>query len=776
MTTGPDAYEDLLATVLEAHGRGDADAVADLLAAHEHWRPQLERALERLREAGLLDADTAATAYPEQLGEFRLLQKLGSGGMGIVFLAEQTTLHRKVAVKLVRPELMLSPTARERFSREVLTVAQLQHPGIVPVYAVGQHQGVPYFAMEYVAGCSLDELLLSVRERPPQSLGAADFARAIGGPGHSPPPGSWWQAAVQVVAAVADAVAFVHERGILHRDIKPSNIMVTGAGRALLLDFGLAHAANDEALTRSGALLGSLPYMSPEQIRGEALDERTDVYSLGVTLYQLLALRVPFAGVGDAALRAAILGGQARELAALHPGLPRDLRWIVGKAIDVERSRRHGSMAAFAADLRALLDGRPVAARPLALPVRWWRWGRRHPFATGAVAAALALVVVGSIPLAIFERLRSGELDQARRSAEADLDHARRAIELLRQQAEALLAMRSPAAGALWLQMNHQARAFYAELLARHPRDRSLQHSLGAVERALASERWRAGDHLQARQHLQRLRELAAMDPAPGDVAAVQFAAGIDGLEARLCFEAYAFPEAAQFAERQLQALYALRSASPQTPELLTLIAHAENLLANVRGRQGQRADKLALLQAALATRRLVAAAAPSPAADLALAMQCNNLGEFGLGDPAATAAAMQLFDEAGKLLAALPAPWSERPSTLALRGEIACNAGVAAGELGRTDLAQEHLATARRQFRDLRSSDPDDLTHAYGLVRSELEIARLHLRLGDTATARRAVAAAIAEADAVLQRGESLALQSLRDDAHRLQGELPPP
>ena len=775
MSIDPDHYEELLATVLEAHGRGDGPAIAELLAAHPQQRAPIERALARLADAGLLDADSAAS-YPEQLGEFRLLQKIGSGGMGVVFLAEQLSLKRKVAVKLVRPELMLSPTARERFSREVLTVAQLQHPGIVPVYAVGQHQGVPYFAMEYVAGCSLDEVLLSVRDRTPQSLRGADFARAIGEGEATPQHGAWWQATVRVIAAVGEALAFVHERGILHRDIKPSNIMVTAAGRVLLLDFGLAHASSDEALTRSGALLGSLPYMAPEQICGEPLDERADVYSLGVTLYQLLALRAPFNGEGDAALRAAILAGRNQDLKRVHAALPRDLYWIVSTAIDVDRSLRYGSMAAFVADLRSLLEGVPVIARPLSPPVRWWRWARRHPFAAGAVAAVVAVVVLGSMPLAVVESLRSRELDAARRSAEADLDHARRAIDLMRNQAEALLAIRTQAASDLWLQMNQQAQSFYSEMLTRHARDRSLLHSLGDVERSLATERWHAGDHAQARRHVQRLRELAAMDGAPEDDEAVRFVASIDGLEARLCFEAFEFDDAARFAERQLRAATELLRRGPGDPESKVLLANTENLLANIRGRQGRREDKFALLQSALAHRRQVAAAAPSPAATLALAMQCNNLGEMWLDDIATSMESVPLFDEAGALLATLTGTWSDRLSTLTLRGEVACNAGVAASRLGRAPQALQHLATARRTFGDLRSIDPDDLTHAYGLARSELELARHHQRTGELGAARLAVTAALAAADAGLLTGESKALGSLRDDAARLQAELPPP
>ncbi|MCA8976102.1 MAG: serine/threonine protein kinase, partial [Planctomycetes bacterium] len=365
MTPAPaqSGYEDLLVAVFAARDRGDLAECERLVAAHPEHTAALRAALETMARAGFLDDAAAASGFPPLLGEFRLLQPIGGGGMGIVFLAEQPSLRRKVAVKLVRPELMLSGVARERFQREVETIAQLQHPGIVPVLAVGRHHGVPWFAMEFVPGCSLAEVLLSVAGRSTDSLDGDDFARAVGaGTGGDAVwcADGWWRTCVGVVAAIASTTAFVHARGILHRDLKPSNIMVTTEGHPLLLDFGLARvgaAADTPRLTRSGVELGSLAYMSPEQLRGEAVDERTDVYSLGVTLYELLALALPFAAVGDAELRLAIELGRHRPLRTQNRAVSPDLGLVVATAIDIDRERRYPSMAAMAADLRAVLEG-----------------------------------------------------------------------------------------------------------------------------------------------------------------------------------------------------------------------------------------------------------------------------------------------------------------------------------------------------------------------------------------------------------------------------------
>jgi serine/threonine protein kinase len=293
---------------LEEHGAAGVEAFC---RAHPDHASALRRRVDWLRRMGLVGdaaAPADATPPPQVLGGFRLVRKLGEGGMGVVYLAEQETPRRSVALKLVRPEQLLFEGARERFRREVDAVARLQHPAIVPIYAVGEDGGIPWFAMERVVGTTLGDVVHHLRDAAPRALDGRALARAIAECTEADADdegdaerayvfdGSWSDACFRVVRQVADALDHAHRRGVLHRDLKPSNVMVTRSGRALLVDFGLATTKGTSKLTRTGALLGSLPYLAPEQVgSGRPLDARTDVYGLGVTLFELLTLRLPFA-------------------------------------------------------------------------------------------------------------------------------------------------------------------------------------------------------------------------------------------------------------------------------------------------------------------------------------------------------------------------------------------------------------------------------------------------------------------------------------------------
>jgi serine/threonine protein kinase len=223
-----------------------------VLAAHPSLADRLRERLHKLERAGLLGpSEDAAAEIPAQLGEFKLQKRLGSGGMGVVFLAEQVSLGRTVALKLVRPEQRFFPGARARFRREVEAVARLGDAGIVPIYSVGQDQGVDFFAMEYVRGASLGDVIAArardaaERAGGPRGRGGRCDARRAAGADPLPEvfAGTWVQTCCRIVLRMARAAQHAHERGVVHRDLKPNNTMVTPDGRVLLLDFGLAAAA-----------------------------------------------------------------------------------------------------------------------------------------------------------------------------------------------------------------------------------------------------------------------------------------------------------------------------------------------------------------------------------------------------------------------------------------------------------------------------------------------------------------------------------------------------
>ncbi len=284
-----------------------------------------------------------------RLGRYEIRTRLGAGGMAEVYLAEDTELGRPVALKILPPDSTSDPHARKRLLREARAAATLDHPHICAVYDVGDDGGRRFIAMQHVEG---ETLAARLARRP---LQLAD--------------------ALSIAADVADALAAAHARGILHRDIKPSNVMITPRGRAVVLDFGLAklvrdddEAARQEAVTESllsvpGAVLGTIPYMSPEQVRGEALDGRSDVFSLGVVLYEMLTGQRPFEGASPAATASAILTAEPPPVARARPAATPEIERIVGKTLRKNADERYQTVKDLLVDLKAVVDGQASRGR-----------------------------------------------------------------------------------------------------------------------------------------------------------------------------------------------------------------------------------------------------------------------------------------------------------------------------------------------------------------------------------------------------------------------------
>jgi serine/threonine protein kinase len=364
----PSVLDDLLdGLVAEYSGRlarGERSA-ADLLerVPAEH-RPRLERVFGMM-EAGSVHAPRSAAGLQPgaQLDKFRIVREIGRGGMAVVYLATQLDLARPVALKVLRAGLSVDKRHVERFQREALAVARLNHPHIVQVHAVGEAQGWHYLAMEYVEGPTLAEVY--ERLPPANERTAEDLARLAGLNPESVAGLSYERALCQLLAPVARALATTHELGLLHRDVKPSNILIKKGGQALIADFGLAKGDNDPGLSLTGEPVGTPFYMSPEQalLVEVEIDQRTDVYSLGVTLYEGLAGRRPFEGRTALAVLDAVRNENAPPLRMLVPRTTRDADAVVGRAMAHEREERYPSALEFAADLSALADGAPTQAR-----------------------------------------------------------------------------------------------------------------------------------------------------------------------------------------------------------------------------------------------------------------------------------------------------------------------------------------------------------------------------------------------------------------------------
>ncbi len=331
-------------------------------------------------------------------GKYVLVQEVGRGGMGVVWKAWQKDLRRFVAVKIL-VGTMWTDVELKRFYREAQMAASLSHPNIASIFEVGGHEGKHYIAMEFVDGDSLARLMAPAVHK----TGTARTVKNL-------PP----RRAIEVVREAALAADYAHSKKIIHRDLKPHNIMVSRAdGRIYVMDFGLAKPLKtQDSISMSDAIVGTPQYMSPEQARGDTLDRRTDVYSLGAVLYHALAGRAPFEGHSPAEVMMSVLADDPAALRKLNPRIHADVETICLKALDKDRGRRYESAKALADDLGRYLDGEPIAARPLSRREALWKEARRRPVFTTAVAAGAALLLFLGVVLAAMEIRRSGRIDE----------------------------------------------------------------------------------------------------------------------------------------------------------------------------------------------------------------------------------------------------------------------------------------------------------------------------------------------------------------------------
>jgi len=477
----------------------------------------LQAAAPQLRDqAGSASAQAApAAALPEgkPLGDFQLVREIGRGGMGVVYEAVQLSLNRKVAVKVLPFAAALDARQLQRFRNEAQAAASLHHPHIVPVYGVGCERGVHFYVMQLIEGQNLAALIGRLQEEPGEFPATVLDSSHVSGPSEQPAPVkrqpsaetghvfsaeltthrvqrkvTYYRTVAEMIVQAADALDYAHSLGIVHRDVKPANIIVDDSGKVWVADFGLAQIQTDHALTHTGDLLGTLRYMSPEQAAGQPgqVDQRTDVYSLGATLYELLTLRPLFAAENRRALLHQILEEEPRPVRSFDRAIPRELDIMTRKALGKTLGERYVSIREMRDDLQRFLNDLPIRARTPSLLERLAKWSRRHRGIVASGVAALALTVAG-LSIATWmtataydrERAKAAEAAWQYERAERNFRQARAVVDEFTRITDETLG-NHPMMETARMRMLQAALTYYQNFVDQHRDDATLQADLAA--------------------------------------------------------------------------------------------------------------------------------------------------------------------------------------------------------------------------------------------------------------------------------------------------------
>ncbi len=467
------------------------------------------RVLPKRRDSVAME-DAREIASPlGELGDYRLMCEVGRGGMGVVYEAEQISLRRRVALKVLPFVAAIDPRRLQRFKTEAMAAAHLHHEKIVPVYSVGCERGVHYYAMQFIDGQSLATLIEELRALPvAESVSSSPLdtidenTRSVGENASSASTISNQRSAdrhqyvrrmAELARQAAAAVEHAHQAGVVHRDIKPGNLLLDLRGQLWVTDFGLAQVTGDAGLTFTGEMLGTLRYASPEQVmaRRGVIDHRSDIYSLGATLYELLTLRPPFDGEDRTRLIRQIVEEEPESPRFFDPAIPSALETIVLKTLRKQPGDRYATAQELCDDLERFLDGRPIAARPPSGVDRFFNWSRRHPAIVGTTGVAMTLLCVASLVSAVLigheqsktlaeqRKVQDAYIREHQRAneAEARFRLARRAVDELIRTSEEELAHR-PGMEGLRKRLLTSALVYYREFIDERRDDPNAQAQL----------------------------------------------------------------------------------------------------------------------------------------------------------------------------------------------------------------------------------------------------------------------------------------------------------
>jgi tetratricopeptide (TPR) repeat protein len=594
----------------------------------------------------IFDPDGDEPPLPRIPG-FKIEGVIGRGGMGVVYRARQESLNRVVALKMLLGGAHAPREAQARFRTEAEAVARLKHSHIVQIHAVGEADGQPYLAMEYVEGGSLDERLRGMPQPPVE--------------------------AARMIASLADAVHAAHQCGVIHRDLKPANVLIDSQGTAKITDFGLAkQMESDAAHTKTGDILGTPSYMAPEQAGGDtrSIGPACDVYALGAILYEMLTGRPPFRGQEPLETVLQVLSNEPVAPRRLQPRLPRDLETICLKCLEKNPARRYATAERLAADLRRYIAGQPIEARPVSIWGRAGKWARRRPAAAALIAVSV-LAIASLIGGGAFynARLRDSLSREAAKTelAEHNLQLAQRSIDELLTSVGVERLAPLPQSERLRRDLLETALGFCQGLLKENAQDPEVRRQTAQAYRQVADIYQMLGDIQKSEASYGKAVELSSAlaeeepaDPTHGrELAAAQLNLG--NLYQRLGRGT----DAQRQYEAALAVLEPLVRKHPQQADFTRQLARTHGNLGVLDHERGDSASALKHHRSAVELLSSEMAEAPSPEASSEIpgerAIAYTNLG-IALRTVGQLSEAQDALQRAVRLLDALPPSSGQRP------------------------------------------------------------------------------------------------------------------
>ncbi len=661
---------------------------------------------DRSTEAGLEPAGSVGSepTRVRYFGDYEIVREIARGGMGVVFQARQTSLNRPVALKMILAGQLADETDIKRFYTEAEAAANLDHPGIVPIYEVGQHEGQHYFSMGFIDGQSLSQRLA---EGPLPAGEAAELIRRV-----------------------SEAIEYAHQHGVVHRDLKPANILMDQNGNPRVTDFGLAKKVQgDSGLTGSGQIMGTPSYMPPEQAGGKRgeVGPAADVYSLGATLYASLTGRPPFQAATAMDTVIQVVSEEPVPPRRLNAAIPRDLETICLKCLEKEPGKRYESAAALGEDLRRYVAGEPIAARPVGQAERAWRWCRRKPVIAGLIASLVVTVIGGFVGITLGWL----EARRQRSAAEENFALARRAVDDYLTRVSESRVLRVPGLEPLRRELLEDALRYYRGFVELRGHDPSVREELVRAYERVGRINELVGTDAAAldafRQSLALAEAVAAA--RPGDAGVKQHIAAVHNSIGLIQMKNGQVDEAFRSLNLARSIDLALSQAHPtELGYQVELAGHLHNLGIFLE-QTGRPAEALERLEEALGLYERLAKAYPeSDFFRFELAKTGRGTGNV-LTDLGRVPEAMERYRRSRELLEVLVAAHPEDTEYSDDLASVCNEIGMVLGQSGRTAEAVEAYQRARQLREALTRSHPAVTGYRRGLAHTlhQMGLAYVH-------------------------------------------------